>query len=130
MQNEAGRCEYSGTSLTRDVPPLFTVARRPTLSPMRAPETIDEAELHGWQGLEAHCAACGGTSMILWARLRRVTTRRHLVDIAPRLRCERCGTPPERVSLSLMTWASTPASVRSDRLLRPPYQPPSVPSRQ
>ena len=94
---------------------------------MDAPRTIDDAELHGWQGLEACCPACGGTTMILWARLRRTTTRRCLADIAPRLRCERCGTLPERVSLSaLMTWSGTgaPASVRSDLLIRPPYQPP------
>ena len=94
---------------------------------MRAPETIDDAEMHGWQGLDAYCPSCLATTTIPWARIRRTTHRRHLADIAPRLRCERCGTLPERVALSaLMTWSGTgaPATVRSDLLLRPPYQPP------
>lgn len=90
---------------------------------MDAPRTIDDAEMLGWQGLEAHCTACGGASMILWVRLRRTTTRRHLADIAPRLRC-RCGALPERVALAVTTWDGVPASVRSDLLLRPPYRPP------
>ena len=94
---------------------------------MDAPRTIDDAELLGWQALDAYCPSCRRTTTIPWPMIRRTTTRRHLADIASRLRCERCGTAPERVSLSaLMTWGGTgaPAIVQSDILIRPPYQPP------
>jgi len=91
---------------------------------MRAPETIDEAEAHGWRGIEAHCQTCGST-IVQWPLLRRVTPRLRLADIAARLTCRRCGAPPERVSLwVLVGGAGAPATVLSDLLIRPPYQRP------
>ena len=91
---------------------------------MRAPETIDEAEAHGWQGIEAHCSRCGET-IVPWLLLRRMTPRVRLDAIAARLHCSRCGALPERVSLwALIGGIGTPTAACSDLLIRPPYQPP------
>lgn len=61
------------------------------------PNTIDEAEKIGWDGLIIYCR-CRITSRG-WKQLRLATRRRALAEIAPRLRGENCRHEPERVAL-------------------------------
>lgn len=61
------------------------------------PETIDDAEQVGWEGLHIVCRC--HISVMSWLLLRRVQQYRRLNDIKERLRCSKCGALPESVSL-------------------------------
>ncbi|MCP4381796.1 MAG: hypothetical protein GY798_10365 [Hyphomicrobiales bacterium] len=61
------------------------------LTPDSIPETIDDAELLGWEGLHVTCDC--HISVMSWPLLRRVQGYQRLDDIKQRLRCKTCGAP-------------------------------------
>lgn len=52
-------------------------------------ETIDQADLVGWQFLSVYCGC--RITWLDWQKLRRSTRYRRLDEIVPRLRCSDCG---------------------------------------
>ena len=64
------------------------------------PRTVDEAELAGWDGLEAHCPVCRLISVLPWSLIRRRSGRRKLSEIKERLVCQCCRKRPEAVWLT------------------------------
>lgn len=66
------------------------------------PQTIDQAELLGWQGLSIVCDTCRVNTILPFRMLRRQTRRWKLAEIAERLVCQRCKGRPASVALSRM----------------------------
>ncbi len=70
------------------------------LTPDSTPETIDDAELLGWEGL--HLTRQCHISVMSWPLLRRSQRYRRLDEIKERLVCSKCGSAPKTVALFRM----------------------------
>ena len=71
------------------------------------PQTIDEAELAGWQYLAPSCDRCRVTTHIPWRLLSMRTKERRLAAIIAHLRCSKCHEHPVRVGLHTLRSSGT-----------------------
>lgn len=63
-------------------------------------ETIDQAELAGWQGIHVEHECCRrGTTILPWPWLRARVRQRSLAAIAAALKCKACHAPPKTATL-------------------------------